>query len=94
MKIKDENLRKLIIFCSYNIKGLIKDVEIRQLLPIKCNELEAYEDSNKLIIKHQNKIIGEILMENHTYSNLQILRLITPIYGVNSKGYGILDVIH
>lgn len=93
MRIKEKNLRELIIFCTYNIKGLIKDVEIRQLLPINSNGVKVYEDYNKLIVEYQNKIIGEILMENHTYSNLRILSLITPIYGINFKGTGILELM-
>ncbi len=93
MKIKEKNLRKLVILCTYNIKGLIKNVEIRQLLPIKNDILEIYEDSNMLIIKSQKRVIGEILADNNMYSNLRILTLITPFYGVNCEGFRISELM-
>lgn len=93
MKVNDANLRNLIILCTYNIKGLTKDVEIKKFLPIKNDKLEIYEDSNMLIFKSQGKIVGELLKDNNMYSNMHILNFITPIYGVECKNFKILDLM-
>ena len=93
MKVNDVNLRNLIILCTYNIKGLTKDVEIKKFLPIKNDKLEIYEDSNMLIFKSQGKIVGELLKDNNMYSNMHILNFITPIYGVECKNFKILDLM-
>lgn len=93
MKVNDVNLRNLIILCTYNIKGLTKDVEIKKFLPIKNDKLEIYEDSNMLIFKSQGKIVGELLKDNNMYSNMHILNFITPIYGVECKNFKILNLM-
>ena len=93
MKIKDKKLRELIIHCTYNIKGLSKASEIRKLLPIKYEKLEIYEESNMLIFNYQENNIGKVLMDNNLYSNIEILKVITPIYGVRYKGIEILDLM-
>lgn len=93
MKVNDDNLRNLIILCTYNIKGLTTDVEIKKFLPIKNDKLEIYEDSNMLIFKSQGKIVGELLKDNNMYSNMHILNFITPIYGVECKNFKILDLM-
>lgn len=93
MKVNDVKLRNLIILCTYNIKGLTKDIEIKKFLPIKNDKLEIYEDSNILIFKSQGKIVGELLKDNNMYSNIHILNFITPIYGVKCKNFKILDLM-
>lgn len=93
MKINDINLRNLVILCTYNIKGLTKDGEIRNFLPIKDDKIEIYEDNNTLVFKLYGKIIKKILKENNMYSNIQILNIITPIYGVQCKKNNILELM-
>ena len=93
MKISDKKLKNLIVLCTYNIKGLTKDIEIEKCLPIKNDEIDIYEDINILVFKSKGKIIGELLKDNKMYSNLQILNLITPIYGVECKKTGILELM-
>lgn len=93
MKISEESLKKLIILCTYNIKGFTEKKEIEKLLPIKTIDLEIYEDSNMLIFKYKSKVIGEVLMENNMYLNLKILTIITPLFGVYCHGYGLLQLM-
>ena len=93
MKINNINLRKLVILCTYNIKGLTKDEEIRRFLPIKDDEIEIYEDNNTLVFKLYGKVIKRLLKENNMYSNIQILNIITPIYGVECKKNNILELM-
>ena len=83
MKIKNEQLRNMIILCTYNIKGFTESNTISQILPIKDENWEIYEDSNILIFKYKNKKIAQILRDNNMYSNLKILSIITPIYNIN-----------
>ena len=46
-KIKNENLRKLIILCTYNLKGITPKEKIEQYLPIQENDLSIYVQDNK-----------------------------------------------
>ena len=93
MKIKNEQLRNMIILCTYNIKGFTESNTISQILPIKDENWEIYEDSNILIFKYKNKKIAQILRDNNMYSNLKILSIITPIYNINCKGKDIVSLI-
>ena len=52
MKIKNQKLRDILILCTYSIKGLTKSCVINQILPIKDENWEIYEDSNILIFKY------------------------------------------
>ena len=40
-----------------------------------------------------NKKVGEVLSDNNTYSNLEILKLITSTYGIECKGDDILNLL-
>lgn len=93
MKIKNEQLRNMIVLCTYNIKGLTESNIISTILPIRDENWEIYEDSNTLIFKYRNQNVGQIIRENNMYSNLKILSIITPIYNIKCKGKGIVSLM-
>lgn len=92
-KIKNENLRKLIILCTYNLKGITPKEKIEQYLPIQENDLSIYVQDNKIVFERKGKEIGEVWIEANTYSNLEILKLITWEYGIKYKNHNILELI-
>lgn len=93
MKIKNEQLRNMIVLCTYNIKGLTESNIISAILPIRDENWEIYEDSNTLIFKYRNQNVGQIIRENNMYSNLKILSIITPIYNIKCKEKGIVSLM-
>ncbi len=92
-KIKDENLRKLIIQCTYNIKGLTKRNEIEQLLPIRINNIAIKIKDDILIFERENEKIAEVWLDANCYSNLEILKNITPLFGIEYTGEEILELM-
>ncbi len=92
-KNKDDNFRKLLITCTYNIKGLTPKNIIQDFLPIKIQDLLVYIKDDVIIFEKENKKIGEIWTDTNCYSNLEILRNITPIYGIKCKDDSILELM-
>lgn len=91
--ITNDNLRKLIILCTYNIKGITNKEKIEAYLPIDSDELSIYKEDNKIVVKDKNKKIGEIWIESNTYTNLEILKLITPKFNINLKNSNIFELM-
>lgn len=92
-KIENENLKKLIIICTYNIKGLTKREEIEETLPIKTKEISIYKKENRLVFEKSNGNTKEVWTDTNCYSNLEILKNITPIYGVEYSGDEIIELM-
>ena len=63
-------------------------------MPIKEDDLIIYVEYNKkIVVMKNNKKVGEVLSDNNTYSNLEILKLITSTYGIECKGDDILNLL-
>lgn len=91
--IQNENLKKLIILCTYNLKGITTKEQIEVLLPIQEKDLKIFKEDNKIIFQKEYKKIGEVWIEANTYSNLEILKYITPEYNIKYKSDNITDLI-
>lgn len=91
--IESENLKELLILCTYNLKGISNKEKIQKYLPIKENGLSIFVEDNKIVIQDQEKKIGEVWLEANTYSNLDILKLITPKYNIECKSNNILELM-
>lgn len=92
-KVKNEKLRKLIIMCTYNIKGLTKKEEIEKLLPIKVNDVLIRIKDNTVVFERGNEEIGDVWLDTNCYSNLDILKNITPLFGIEYTGEEILELM-
>ena len=86
-------LRELILLCLENIKGLSRKSDIEKLLPINDDNFFIDIQDNKLIIKYNNELQGNIWLDTDCYSNLEILKLIVQIYNINLKNEEILELI-
>lgn len=86
-------LRKLILLCSENLKGLSRKSDIEKLLPINDNQFFIDTQDSRLIIKYNNELLGNILLDTNCYSNLEILKLITQVYNISFKNEEILELI-
>ena len=89
----NERLRELLIICTYNIKGLTKRKIIEKYLPLKIKNLDIYQKDNRIIFERDKEEISDIWLDCNNYSNLEILKNITPIYGIECKGDNILDLM-
>ena len=87
------NLRKLIILCNDNIKGLSKRENIKSYLPIDVDGFSIEEEKNKLVFKQNNEIIKNLWIDTNCYSNLEILKVIATIYNLECKSEEILELI-
>lgn len=92
-KIKDENLRNLLVTCTYNIKGLTPKKIIEEYLPIKVKNLDIYIQNDTIFIEKDNEKVAEIWTDTNCYSNLEILKNITPIFGIKCKDNSILELM-
>lgn len=91
---KQENkIKQLIILCSHNIKGLISKEIVEQYLPIQIQNLKIYKEGNKIIFEKENTKLADILADGNYYSNIEILKNITPIYNIEYKGDDIFNLI-
>ena len=88
-----KKLRDLIILCTYNIKGMTEKEKIKLILPIRDEDISIYMEEEKIVIKKNEDIIGEVWNDEEYYSNLEILKKITPLYGITCKGNGIIDIM-
>lgn len=48
---------------------------------------------NKLIIKYNDELQGNIWLDSNCYSNLETLKLITQVYDINFKNEEILELV-
>ncbi len=79
--------------CTYNLKGITRKEKIEKYLPIEENGLLIYIENNRIIVQNGENHRGEIWSEANTYSNLDILKFITPIYNVICKNNSILELM-
>ena len=86
-------LRKLILLCSENLKGLSRKSDIEKLLPINDDKFFIDTQDSKLIIKYNNELLGNIWLDTNCYSNLEILKVIAQIYNIEFKSEEILELI-
>jgi hypothetical protein len=92
-KLQDENLKKLIINCTYNIKGLTKKEIIEDLLPIKIKDMLIYVQDDRIIFEKNNSIIDDVWLDTNCYSNLEILKNITPMFGIKYTGDNLIELM-
>lgn len=90
---QEKQIKQLIILCSHNIKGLISKEIVEQYLPIQIQDLKIYEEENKIIFEKENTKLTDILADGNYYSNIEILKNITPIYNIEYKGDDIFNLI-
>lgn len=88
----EKKLKELIMLCVHNIKGLIPKETIKYYLPIEIEEIKIYETGTKIVFEKE-KEREDILAEGNYYSNIEILRNITPIYNIEYKGDDILNLM-
>lgn len=87
------NLRKLILVCLENIKGMSKAEEIESLLPIYSDNIKIEKDNNSIKIFLNNNLDKIIWKEIDCYMNLEILKSITKVYQISCISEEILDLI-
>lgn len=85
-------LKKLIMKCNSNIKGMSRNEEINRYLPIKEENIEIYIEGKIMYIKNKQRI-KKIYEQDDYYSNLEIIKEIANIYGVKLRSNKILDLI-
>lgn len=85
-------LKKLIMKCNSNIKGMSRNEEINRHLPIKEENIEIYIEGKIMYIKNKQQI-KKIYEQDDYYSNLEIIKEIANIYGVKLRSNKILDLI-
>lgn len=88
-----EKIKELIKLCIHNIKGLIPKEIVEIYLPIEIENLKIYEEGNTIIFQKEKKETVDILADGNYYSNIEILKNITPIYNIEYKGDDILNLI-
>ena len=91
MKNNNKKLRELLIICCSNIKGLTQKKIIEKYLPMEIEDLYVYQKDNRIIFEKQKVEIADIWEDNGYYSNLEILKNITPTYGVECKNDNIIE---
>lgn len=91
-RVKNDNLRNLIILCTYNIKGITSAEKIAKYLPIEEEDLSIHINSNKIIVKNKDKI-DEVLSDESKYINIDLLKTITPYYGIRYEDNNILELM-
>lgn len=90
---QDRKLKELIQLCAHNIKGLISKETVEIYLPIQIENLKIYEKGNKIVFEKEEKETVDILADGNYYSNIEILKNITPIYNIEYKGDDILSLM-
>lgn len=90
---QEDKIKQIIILCSHNIKGLISKEIVEQYLPIQIQDLKIYEEGNKIIFEKEKMKFTYILADGNYYSNIEILKNLTPIYNIEYKGDDILNLI-
>lgn len=90
---KYKKIKDLIKLCTYNIKGLISKETVEIYLPIEIENLKIYAKENAIIFEKERKETVVILADGNYYSNIDILKNITPIYNIEYKGDDILNLI-
>jgi hypothetical protein len=93
MEMINENLKKLIVNCTYNIKGLTKKEIIEELLPIKIEDMSIYVQDDRIIFEKNNSIIDDVWLDSNCYSNLEILKNITPMFGIEYTGDNLIELM-
>lgn len=88
-----EKLRKLLIICTYNIKGHTKQEKLNECLPLKVKNMDIYEEDNRIVFKQEGKVIDEVWKDVDSYENLEILKNITPLFSIKCSGDGILELM-
>lgn len=90
---QDKKLKELIQLCAHNIKGLISKETVEIYLPIQIENLKIYKKGNTIVLEKEGKETVDILADGNYYSNIEILKNITPIYNIEYKGDDILNLM-
>ncbi len=93
MKNENNNLKKLLTICCSNMKGLTQKKIIEKYLPMKIENISIYKKDNRIILEKEKEEITDIWEDNGYYSNLDILKNITPIYGIECKNDNIFELM-
>ena len=90
---QDKKLKELIKLSAHNIKGLISKEIVEIYLPIYIENLKIYINENTIVFERAEMEKVYILEDNNYYSNIEILKNITPIYNIEYKGDDILNLM-
>lgn len=89
----NQKIRELIILCLDNIKGNINKEIIDLYLPIKIKDINIYQEENRIIFSRNNEEIADVWLDCNGYSNIEILKNITPLYGIECKSEELLELM-
>lgn len=87
------NLKKLILICLENIKGMTRAEEIESLLPIDIDNIRVEKNNNAIEIFLNNQLDKTIWKEKDCYMNLEILKSLTKEYEISCKSDDILELM-
>lgn len=93
IKKPTDNLRKLILLCLENIKGMTKSEEIENLLPINSDHFQIEKGNNNIEIYLNNKLEKIIWKDTECYMNIEILKAITKDYGITLESEDIVSLM-
>lgn len=86
-------IRELIILCMDNIKGNTNKEIIELYLPMKIKDVDIYQEENRIVFSRNSEEFADVWLDCNGYSNIEILKNITPLYGIECKNEELLELM-
>lgn len=95
MKDEEINLkiRELILLCVDNIKGNTNKEIIELYLPMTIKGVDICQEENRIVFYRNSEEFADVWLDCNSYSNIEILKNITSLYGIEYKSDELLELM-